>query len=203
MGRVTVAGGNPGMKVPVAGLPSGYTRLAYIQSSGTQFIDTGVRPTVNTRFSFGIYMLEETGACIIGHSPADNNDYRIFNYSRTIYWDLKDGRLIGTSGSFPTNAYLEFECGNNYVNKNGQRVLTGTAVSSFSPVANIFVFSANGTPAGCSGRLYFLKIYEGDTLIRDFKPCISDAGAVGVFDLVNRKFYGNAGTGVFIGSEVA
>lgn len=203
MGRAIVAGGNPWMKVPVAGLPSGYTALAYIQSSGTQFLDTGVRPNINTKFSFGIYMLEQTGACIIGNSPDDNNDYRIFNYSGSIYWDLKDGRLIGSAGSFPTNTYLEFECGNNYVNKNGQRVLTGTAVTSYTANANIFVFSSIGTPAGCSGRLYFLKIYEGDTLIRDFKPCISDAGAVGVFDLVNRKFYGNAGTGAFIGSEVA
>lgn len=25
-------------------LPSGYTKLAYIQSSGTQYIDTGVKP---------------------------------------------------------------------------------------------------------------------------------------------------------------
>lgn len=30
-------------------LPAGYTRLAYIESTGTQYIDTGLAPTKNFR----------------------------------------------------------------------------------------------------------------------------------------------------------
>ena len=177
-------------------LPSGYKRLEYIQSSGTQYIDTKVKPTVNTKFSFGVYMLEQTGDCIIGNFLNDNNDYRIFNYSGSIYWDFKDSRIIGTAGSFPENTYLEFECGNNYVKKNGQQVLTGQNISAFTADANIFAFS-NGASARCSGRLYFLKIFDGESLIRDFVPCINGSGEVGLYDLVEKQFYGNAGTGTF------
>ena len=182
-------------------LPSGYKRLEYIESSGTQYIDTKVKPTVNTKFSFGVYMLEQTGDCIIGNSLIDGNDYRIFNYSGSIYWDFKDSRIIGTAGSFPKNTYFEFECGNNYVKKNGQQVLTGQNISAFTADANIFAFS-NGVSARCSGRLYFLKILDGESLIRDFVPCINGSGKVGLYDLVEKQFYGNAGTGTFTAGPV-
>ena len=182
-------------------LPSGYKRLEYIQSSGTQYIDTKVKPTVNTKFSFGVYMLEQTGDCIIGNFLHDYNDYRIFNYSGSIYWDFKDSRIIGTAGSFPKNTYFEFECGNNYVKKNGQQVLTGQNISAFTADANIFVFT-NGASARCSGRLYFLKIFDGESLIRDFVPCINGSGEVGLYDLVEKQFYGNAGTGAFTAGPV-
>ena len=182
-------------------LPSGYKRLEYIQSSGTQYIDTKVKPTVNTKFSFGVYMLEQTGDCIIGNFLNDNNDYRIFNYSGSIYWDFKDSRIIGTAGSFPKNTYCEFECGNNYVKKNGQQVLTGQNISAFTADANIFAFS-NGVSARCSGRLYFLEIFDGESLIRDFVPCINGSGEVGLYDLVSKQFFGNAGTGTFTAGPV-
>lgn len=186
---------------PSGRLPEGYTELEYIQSSGTQWIDTKVKPTVNTKFSFGVYMLEQTGGCIIGNSLNDDNDYRIFNYSGAIYWDFKDSRIIGTARSFPENTYFEFECGNNYVKKNGQQVLTGQKISVFTSNVNIFAFS-NGAPDGCSGRLYFLKILEGDSLIRDFVPCIRNDRSAGMFDLVEQKFYGNTGTGSFTAGPV-
>lgn len=178
------------------GLPNSYTELEYIESSGTQWIDTKVKPTVNTKFSFGVYMLERTGDCIIGNSLNDDNDYRIFNYSGSIYWDFKDRRTIGTAESFPENTYFEFECGNNYVKKNGQQVLTGQNISAFIADANIFAFS-NGVSAGCSGRLYFLKILDGESLIRDFVPCIDPTGNVGLYDVIGAKFYSNAGSGNF------
>lgn len=187
----------PRKNAPSGQLPDGYTEVQYIQSSGTQCIDTGFKPTVNTKFSFGVYMLEQTGDCIIGNFLNDDNDYRIFNYSGAIYWDFKDSRIIGAAGSFPENTYFEFECGNNYVKKNGEQVLTGPNISAFTADANIFAFSKNGAPAGCSGKLYFLKIHDGETLIRDYVPCISPAGAVGLYDLVGDKFYGNSGTGAF------
>lgn len=190
----------PRTVTPSSRLPEGYTELKYIQSTGTQYVDTGVTPTVNTRFSFGVYMLEQTGACIIGNSLNDDNDYRIFNYSGDIYWDFKDSRLIGTSGSFPEHTYFEFECGNNYVKKNGQEILTGQTISAFSSDANIFAFSSgNSASGGCSGRVFFLRILDGDALIRDFIPCRNPSGEAGLYDLVEGEFYGNAGTGVFFG----
>ena len=48
-------------------------------------------------------------------------------------------------------------------------------------------------------RLYNLSFstFDGE-LVRDYRPCISPDGKVGLYDLVGRKFYGNNGTGEFI-----
>lgn len=177
-------------------LPSGYTRLEYIESTGTQYIDTGVRPTVNTSFQFGIYMLEQTGGAIVGNVVNDDNDYRIFNYSGEIYWDFGSGRLIGTGGSFPANKKFDFKVGNNYVNRNGERILTGSKVTDFTADSNILVF--RGEQEGNSkGRIYYLKIWGGSAVVRDFVPCRNAAGRVGLWDSASGAFYGNAGTGDF------
>ena len=53
--------------------------------------------------------------------------------------------------------------------------------------------------SGCSPRLYSFKIYEGETLMRNFVPCIESAtGKAGLYDTVEGKFYGNAGNGAFV-----
>ena len=49
MGRVFFAGGKVGVNNSDFGLPVGYTELVYIQSTGTQYIDTGFAPNYNTR----------------------------------------------------------------------------------------------------------------------------------------------------------
>lgn len=46
-------------------------------------------------------------------------------------------------------------------------------------------------------KIYFCKIYDEGTLIRDFVPCISPENEVGLYDLVEDKFYKSNGTGEF------
>ena len=41
-----------------SGLPDGYTKLEYLQSSGTQYIDTGVYPNQDTRVVCDVELLE-------------------------------------------------------------------------------------------------------------------------------------------------
>lgn len=53
------------------------------------------------------------------------------------------------------------------------------------------------------GKLYSAKIYDGNTLVRNFIPCKNPDGVIGMWDDVNSVFYGNAGTGSFAaGAEV-
>ena len=53
------------------------------------------------------------------------------------------------------------------------------------------------------GKLYSAKIYDGNTLVRNFIPCKNPDGVIGMWDDVNSVFYGNAGTGNFTaGAEV-
>lgn len=61
----------------------------------------------------------------------------------------------------------------------------------------IFANNENGTP-GYYGRfrLYSFKMYDCDKLVRDFIP-VKKGTAVGLYDLVEGKFYSNAGANSF------
>lgn len=48
-------------------------------------------------------------------------------------------------------------------------------------------------------RIYYAKIWDNGTLIRDFIPAVrNDDGVIGMYDQVNDVFYTNDGTGSFI-----
>ena len=55
----------------------------------------------------------------------------------------------------------------------------------------------NTTVYYSSAKLYSCKIYDNGTLVRDFIPCQTTSGEIGLWDDVNSVFYGNAGTGTF------
>lgn len=50
--------------------------------------------------------------------------------------------------------------------------------------------------------LYYCRIYDGNTIIRGYIPCKNAGGAVGLYDLIGQKFYGNAGSGSFTAGPV-
>ena len=180
-------------------LPEGYTQLDYIQSTGTQYINTGVLPTASTKFQFAVTMKALTGDVIIGDMTNDRNDYRIFNYQGAVYWDMGSSRLIASANSLPVGERAEFEVGNNYVKKNDVMLISGNALTSLSIQQTINVF---GTGQGtCKAVIEYLTIWDGDAKVRDFVPCKNPSGTVGLYDLVGGEFYGNSGTGTFIAGE--
>ena len=85
---------------------------------------------------------------------------------------------------------------------------TSSSISSgtFTSTLPIILFGfcqSNKHMYAAEMKLYSCQIYDNDVLVRDFVPCIKDDGEVGLYDIVGQQFYGNAGTGVFTGSEVA
>ena len=63
-----------------------------------------------------------------------------------------------------------------------------------------YVFNSHSEPSLMSSmRLYKLKMWTDDILVRDFIPCYRKSdNVVGMYDLVNGKFYTNEGTGEFV-----
>lgn len=64
---------------------------------------------------------------------------------------------------------------------------------------NILIFPG-GTDA-VDVELYGCEIYDGDTLIRNFIPDYRN-GEYGLYDTINKKFYGNDGGGAFSGEII-
>lgn len=108
------------------------------------------------------------------------------------------------TNSFPINQKFEFEVGNNYVKKNGTTVLMGTTISSFTGDCPIQILRDNptGSSTCAKGKVYYLKIYNSGTLVRNMLPCKNESGIVGMYDIIEKKFYNNNGTGTFIAGPI-
>ena len=201
MGKVTFAGGKVGMNVP-SRLPSGYTELTYIESTGTQYIDTEFKSNQDTRVVMDV---EITGA---NESLAANDMFgcRTSTYSKAyaVQWSMtnkcfqhfyNDG-LDGLNFGDFTRQIIEMN--KNVLSLNG--ITHERTYAAFQCDYSMYLFALNnaGTATFFSKmRVYSCQIYNNGTLIRDFIPCINANGEVGLYDTVNKKFYGNKGTGVF------
>ena len=181
-------------------LPSGYTELAYIQSSGTQYIDTGVKPdqTYTLKIKFQTTQTS-SGGVAVSDQNWQSNGFGLW-CNAAVFGDqaMQNAPLNGTD---PIEAVLN----QSGLIVNGEQIWTPTT-ATFTAPANLTLMALNRNGSASeklSGKLYCAQLYSGGTLIRDFQPCIDASGNVGLYDLVGKQFYGNAGTGTFIAGEVA
>lgn len=187
-----------------SGLPDGYTEVQYIQSSGTQYVDTGVRQNQNSRVVVDFQLVSP---------PADSYAW-IFEGRDTgpknrhsVYATKSNGNWYGGYGSASKNTNIQYDLSaritadfNKNVLKIGNTSIT-FAQEVFQSLTSTVLFgcSTSGTIAHyAQAKLFGCQFFDGDTLLRDFIPCVDPAGNVGLYDLVGAKFYGNAGTGVFL-----
>ena len=172
--------------------------LSYIQSSGTQWIDTEFIPTNNTVVEMSIKKV------------GNNLDYERFFGIKEVYEIMRRGtnatnfelRFNGTDNN---NANIPISTTNFCKLKFGkQRIelddaLLGTYTDSFTTNKTACIFCANGEAIYGIMQLQYCKIWEDETLIRDFIPATDFDGVTCLYDKVNKKFYYNKGTGTFIG----
>lgn len=200
MGKVFLAGGHIGTMFR---LPKGYTELVYIQSNGTQWIDTGFKANQNTRIVAQAMFL--SGGWIFGSETSwVSNAFGVYFGSSGIV--DHGSETTGYSTSLNVLLDVDFNKENIIINTGTTQLLNHTFTSvDFYSGLNTYLFCNNRAGVATepsSSRFYACKVYDDGMLVRDFVPCLSDADGIGMYDLVEGKFYGNAGTGVFLGSEV-
>ena len=188
-------------------LPSEYTELTYIQSSGTQYINTGFKQNQNTRIVMHVKPVSITAdAWAFGSRNANGNNGKgvFFLYSSGSLWNAVyyDSSSIKSFSGISSTADLNIDYDKNTCTING--VSVNFTANTFQSDFNLALLACltGGVTGHLSAKLYSCQIYDNDVLVRDFVPCINASGEVGLYDLVGKQFYGNAGTGVFTGSEV-
>lgn len=196
----------------MSGLPSGYTQLEYIQSTGTQWINTGFKPTGNTKIicDFLAYDQSTSQQGVFGSRPGTSGRFTLFTGRSTnaLQADYDTAQTLANennaiSGVDLTQRVVISMSNDLIVNRTTVKSVT---VASFSSTYDLFLFANNniGTvqlPAKL--KMYSCQIYDNGTLVRDFVPCKNASGAVGLYDTVGAQFYANAGTGSFAaGPEV-
>ena len=214
-------------------VPEEYTRLDYIESTGTQYIDTGYYWTSE---AVKIYM----DATVVSNGSNQSLFGNEEPYSGGRYFSIVPHGANGTYGYYVgSNAPLvggvttctvgtrfNMECSTTTaklftLKVNGATLKTATYSGTVCGYANttstnatkgkIYIFanhnsSSNGASAiqNIGGmRLYSFKMYDNGVLVRDFIPCKNKAGMIGLLDRVYNTFYTNPGSGTFTAGPVS
>ena len=197
-------------KQATAILPTGYTQLDYIESTGTQYINTGITPDTtlefDTTFNTSNNLSMSNYGCIFGSRVGSGNKdiqlttYSEFGYSGTIRW----GNTYGGNAYLSNNTKINVKLKNNkyYVDNEEKQSITIDASNTY----NIFIFAldAGGTVSQYGKlKLYTFKLWKNGSLVRNFVPCKNASDEVGLYDLASETFFANAGTGTFTAGDVA
>ena len=170
-------------------VPSGLVELEYIESTGTQYIETGISAKNITK-------------AIIDFQYITVDSSRE-NQMMSVWVDASNHMQCGLTGTtFLTGRGTTFSQTSNMTART-----TGTSVPIGNPdmLIPLFAQRASAVDRWSIAKLYSCKMYNNSTIVRDFIPAkrISD-GKCGLWDKVNLKFYVDESGGNFIaGLEVS
>lgn len=185
-------------------LPAEYQEVEYIESTGTQYIDTGIASTRYITTSLDMQFTEYSSSSMI-----------------IIAWSTGAGRWFGKGG---LNTYS----GGNDAVSDVDALLRKEIEVFFTPSTTGFtidgvtyskavtssksngytLFAGRNVSSGvayyASAKLYKATIQENGETIRDFIPCYRKIDKKpGLYDVFNDVFYTNDGTGEFnVGADI-
>lgn len=189
-------------------LPSEYQQVEYIQSSGNQYIDTNVLGKSGLTYELK-FILSNLSSDVIPMGCREENSYRAYLLDKEVDNDVFLGfgtNYIKTniSGSIFSNVNIVktiLKDGEQKIYINNELEYENNLSQSFSINNSIYLFASNNGTVITNklvGKVYYAKIYDNDTLIRDFIPCYRNSdNEVGMYDLVNDVFYTNQDTDTF------
>lgn len=179
-------------------LPYGYSQVEYIESTGTQCIDTGIIPVPNIRIEvdFLLTSAQSTGGIISAELSWPTNLCSIDA------WAYRYGSKY-QSHTLTANKLYSVVMDNGVFTENGVTVFTGSgAVSTTIPLTVFAVNRGSSQNEFAKARLYSAKIATNGTVVRNFVPCLNPSGVPGLYDTVSGGFFGNIGSGTFLHGEI-
>ena len=183
-----------------------YTPIEYLESTRTQYIDTGYVPTYKTRIGFSF--------AFTNVSPDESTaieSVAILGSRTSGTWKTSKNQIFIACDSPYTGIYINSGTTRTFIqpspiqaNTFYKNTVDNTSMTETS-TQPIYVYTMNnaGTPRGLAKiKIKYVQIYDEDLLIRDFIPVLDIKGTPCLYDKVEGKFYYNAGTGDFIAGPV-
>ena len=193
-----------------------YTRIQYLESTGTQYIDTGYifNNVLNARIildgSFNGTASQWNGIGLGGstfggpHIGLGKSDHE-FAYAAGV-GDQRTG-VVGNFNqrylfdlNIPESIYMVYDTNNNVL-VNVYPIIKQNRVGQYSAL----IFGYYGNPSTDGGpykiramTIYSVKFYNAGSIVRDFIPVLDTNGVPCMYDKVTEQFFYNQGTGQFI-----
>ena len=172
-----------------------YTKLEYIESTGTQYIDTGIPVNDYNSFKTRLAVTSSSGYVLSQY----NNSLRITYPGMT--WFTAHANYSIYSGNENFNLY---EFGYDYMNVNGVAA-TPTADTDIAAGSSVYLFARNDTVYRSGVKMEYIKIFDpGQSLVFHGIPVRRNSdGVLGMCDMVTGNFFTNSGTGDFVAGPIA
>ena len=175
-------------------------KIEYLQSSGTQYIDTGIIPQSNPKLDFCIAFASTVDAHHVGNDKTKVGTIIFGRDTTRFYYRYYSTSLYYINETPQVNKFYHVILDNKLTIDGVVRHTNNTTFSSNSN--NSIKIFASDTSKGTSKIKYF-KIYDGGELVRDFIP-VKKNNMGYMYDKVSGQLFGNAGTGSFtLGSELS
>jgi len=175
-------------------------RVEYLESTGTQYIDLG-------------FVVDSNKKVALGFSTASNQESKVpVGVYNGIFWTYIvytyganglvtfNNSTVNTLGTFNTNRHdVSVDYKNlTYTYDGVSNALSGTP-RDYTLNLILFGRNNNGTPdAFFNGlKVYYLRAYDNDVLIRDFIPVLDNSDVPAMYDQVSGQLFYNQGTGQF------
>ena len=191
------------LKTPlIRKLPRGYQPLEYLESTGTQWIDTGISGSSES----------EVRCEFLQHYPSTVKDYRYLYHANNFY--LMEGYINSLSQErLQTGARMNAETIYPYwyaeekvttifnikgLSINGEMTSWKAEVGDFESTNTLHLFITSTTMASNAklSRIYSFSISRNGVLQLDFQPCLDPTGKPCMWDYVTRRpFYNQDTTG--------
>ena len=178
--------------------------VEYVESTGTQYVNTGIRGRCNTSADMRIKCLSTNDVSFLSSRTDSNNtrfllcstlpQYYMGHRSYTASRDKSNlSCLAGTEPDHVVSSITHDGTNVSYsMSVNGTTIIDQTrAEEALDTGLNMYLFAQNkGGSATLNSkvRCYGVKIWQDGALVRDFRPCVR-GGKAGLFDEVSRSFF--------------
>jgi hypothetical protein len=188
------------------GLPFGYQAVEYLESTGTQWINTQTVARTVEYIKAKIMCTDNTSTSswqtFIGSSASNNDQRNIFAFVKTYQklgyrWHMT-GNPTQSDIPFILNTKYTLEVDGNTIWFGGNRI--EVSGSNENSDRSLYLFCQGANSNVFRGRFYYAQLgSDKDTLVCNLIPArrISD-NELGMYDTVTGTFLTNAGTGTFI-----
>lgn len=181
-------------------LPSDYTPLEYIETDGNAYIDTGYYPNEKTLIQMDFQFTRDVAAHIFGARTASQNDAFAVCWESDFAWCIQINDSIYNGGTFDRAARHKVALSTGNFQVDGNVTASILDYTPFTCGGSLYIAACSNSTIpdeNMFGKIYQFAIIENGGLRSLFVPTKNSAGTVGLYDLLQRRFFSSIGSQAF------